>query len=222
MRFIPVFLIAVACFGQGSQNSLQTGIVDAHNSSWRFPEKTFAGLPAAVVGNTGWRYTVTDCLTSACTSGGGTVQADLRSNGSLWVVISGGSSSGGGPTCQYGTTNSTALTAAAGNQEVTIQTGVLGTMRWDQVLVSETVQFAGTTGLTVSMGRPGSNNCEMTGTQVPLMVSSGDANFWTARPMPPQLTGTYNLVLNFSVTSGNVNAATAGSLTWEVCGYAAR
>jgi hypothetical protein len=72
------------------------------------------------------------------------------------------------------------------------------------------------------MGRPGSNKYEMTGTQVPLMVSSGDANFWTARPMPPQLTGTYNLVLNFSVTSGNVNAATAGSLTWEVCGYAAR
>jgi hypothetical protein len=123
--------------------------------------------------------------------------------------------------CASGTTSYTALTAAAANQEVTIQTGISGNVRWDQVMVSETAQFAGTTGLTVSMGRPGSNNYEMTGTQVPLMVSSGDANFWTARPMPPQLTGTYPIVLNFSVTSGNVNAATAGSLTWEVCGYAA-
>jgi len=54
------------------------------------------------------------------------------------------------------------------------------------------------------------------------MVSSGDVNFWTSRPIPPQLTSTYSLVLNFAVTAGNVNAATAGSLTWEVCGYAAR
>jgi hypothetical protein len=114
------------------------------------------------------------------------------------------------------------LTAAAANQEVTIQTGISGNVRWDQVVVSETAQFAGTTGLTVSMGRPGTNNYEMTGTRVPLMVSGGDANFWTARPMPPQFTGTYAIVLNFSVASGNVNAATAGSLTWEVCGYAAR
>jgi hypothetical protein len=29
-------------------------------------------------------------------------------------------------------------------------------------------------------------------------------------------------VLNFTVTSGNVKAATAGLLTWEVCGHAAR
>jgi hypothetical protein len=116
----------------------------------------------------------------------------------------------------------TALTAAAASQEITIQTGISGNARWDQIMVSETTQFAGATGLTVSMGRPGTNNMEMTGAQVPLMVSSGDANYWTARPIPPQLTGTYAIVLNFAVTSGNVNAATAGALTWEVCGYAAR
>jgi hypothetical protein len=124
--------------------------------------------------------------------------------------------------CASGTTSYAALTAAAANQEITIQTGISGNVRWDQVMVSETTQFAGTTGLTVSMGRPGTNNAEMTGTQVPLMVSSGDANYWSARPIPPQLTGTYSIVLNFAVTSGNVKAATAGALTWEVCGYAAR
>jgi hypothetical protein len=90
------------------------------------------------------------------------------------------------------------------------------------VTVSESTQFAGTTGLTVSMGRPGTNNHEMTGAQVPLMVSGGDANFWTARPIPPQLTGTYSIVLNFAVTSGTVNTATAGAVTWEVCGYSVR
>jgi hypothetical protein len=124
--------------------------------------------------------------------------------------------------CASGTTSYTALTAAAANQEITIQTGISGNVRWDQVTISETTQFSGTTGLTASMGRPGTNNYEMTGALVPLMLSSGDTNFWTARPIPPQLTGTYSLVLNFSVTSGNVNAATAGVLTWEVCGYAVR
>ncbi len=124
--------------------------------------------------------------------------------------------------CASGTTSYSALTAAAASQEVTIQTGISGNVRWDQVTVSETTQFTGTTGLTVSVGRPGTNNQEMTGAQVPLMVSGGDANFWTARPIPPQLSGTYSIVLNFAVTSGTVNTATAGAVTWELCGYSAR
>jgi hypothetical protein len=90
---LVIFIFMACCFGQNKQNVLQTGLVDAHGASWRFPESTFAGLPTAAAGNTGWRYTVTDCLTSTCTAGGGSVQADLRSTGSVWVVISGG---GGG------------------------------------------------------------------------------------------------------------------------------
>jgi hypothetical protein len=56
----------------------------------------------------------------------------------------------------------------------------------------------------------------------PLMVSGSDVNYVSTRPIPPQITSTYSIVLNFAVTAGNVNAVTAGSLTWEVCGYAAR
>jgi len=157
-----------------------------------------------------------------------------RWSGVAWQAVSGGGAANQAPIlnggtlvqrqveCASGTVNSTALTAAASNQEITIQTGIPGSARWEQILLSETTQFAGTTGLTVSMGRPGSNNYEMTGTLVPLGVSSGDANYWTARPAPPQLTSTYSVVLNFAVTSGNVNAATGGSLSWEVCAYAAR
>ena len=402
-RLFAILIIAAACFGQGKQNVVQTGTVDAHGANWRFPESTFAGLPSAASGNTGWRYTVTDCLTSACTAGGGSVQADLRSTGSAWVVISGGGSGGspmvgaanhvqttdgagnpadGGCTmtlatglncppqggaaaayafvqgtsntppansvliqaptsvptafditlwsaptagfvvasganpsvllpraiagsdlpnpsastlggveskdctgsghilkigtdgvpvcsadsgsggtpggssgqmqlnssgsfggqasvfdagtmvqtgveCRHGTVSYTALTAAASSQEITILGGTTplsGNLRYAGVLMSETTQFASTTGLTVSLGRPGSTtHAEMTNSALmPLMVSGSDANFVSTRPAPPIIASTYSLVLNFAVTSGFVNAATAGSLTWEVCAYAAR
>ena len=163
--------------------------------------------------------------TGGGTPGGGSGQVQINSGGTFagqTSIFNGGTLVQRAVECASGTTSYTALTAAAPSQEVTIQTGISGNVRWDQVTVSETTQFAGTTGLTVSMGRPGTNNHEMTGAQVPLMVSGGDANFWTARPIPPQLTGTYSIVLNFAVTSGTVNTATAGAVTWEVCGYSVR
>jgi hypothetical protein len=232
MRCTVVLLTAAACFAQSKGNIGQTGLVDAHGANWIPPTSTFASPPSSPAA--GSVYIFTDASAVGTCSGGGSSLATCRWSSSAWSSVGGG---GGGSSdasifsggtqvlrsvqCASGTASYTALTAAAANQEVTIQTGISGNVRWDQVMVSETAQFAGTTGLTVSMGRPGTNNYEMTGTRVPLMVSSGDANFWTARAMPPQLTGTYAIVLNFSVTSGNVNAATAGSLTWEVCGYAA-
>ena len=161
------------------------------------------------------------------TAGGSTGQVQINASGSFAgqsSIFSGGTRIQHAVECASGTVPSSTLAALPSglSGEVTIQTGISGNVRWDQVMVSETVQFTGTTGLTVSMGRPGSSDYEMTGALVPLMISSGDSNFWTARPIPPQLTGTYSVVLNFAVTSGNVNAATAGTLTWEVCGYAAR
>jgi hypothetical protein len=159
------------------------------------------------------------------TPGGTSGQVQINSSGSFAgqaSIFSGGTLAQRAMECTAGTTSYSALTAAAPSQEVTIQTGVSGNVRWDHVTISETTQFAGTTGLTVSMGRPGTNNYEMTGAQIPLMVSGGDANSWTSRPIPPQLTGTYSIVLNFAVASGNVNAATAGSVSWEVCGYSVR
>ena len=253
MRFTIALMFAVACFGQGKQNVVQAGVVDAHGASWIPPASTFAAPPSTPL--TGSVYIFTDASAAGTCSGGGSALASCRWSGSAWTALSGGGGGGGGAAggstgqvqvnsggsfagqssvlsggtlvqrameCASGTVPASALTAAATNQEITIHTGISGKVRWDQVMVSETTQFAGVTGLTVSMGRPGTNNSEMTGAQVPLMVSSGDANFWGARPIPPQLTGTYSIVLNFTVTSGNVNAATAGLLTWEVCGYAAR
>jgi ABC-type nitrate/sulfonate/bicarbonate transport system substrate-binding protein len=139
-------------------------------------------------------------------------------------IFSGGTRVQNAVECAHGTTSYTALTAAAASQEITIQTGMSGNVRYASVLLSETTQFAGGTGLTVSMGRPGSTtNAEMmNGAPLPLMVSGGDVNYASTRPIPPQITSAYSIVLNFAVSAGNVNAATAGSLTWELCGYAGR
>src|ERR1035437_3330889 len=232
MRFTIVFLVAAACFGQGKQNVVQTGLVDAHGASWIPPSPTFASPPSSPA--TGSVYIFTDASAVGTCSGGGSALAACRWSGSAWSAVGGGLSqasifSGGtqlqrAVECASGTVYSAALTAAAANQEITIQTGISGDIRYASVLLSETTRFASAAGLTVSMGRPGSTtHAELTnGINFPLQVSTDDFNYLSAHPIPPQITGTYDIVLNFAVTSGNVNAASAGVLTWEVCGYAAR
>jgi hypothetical protein len=250
MRIILIiFLAASACFGQGRQNQVQTGFIDAHGASWRFPESTFAGLPAPSAGNLGWRYTVTDCLTSACTAGGGNIKADLRSDGaSAWVVISGGGGSsqasvlgGGGSStfqrmteCATGTVSlsggtwtypgGTVAAAAATSQEIPIITGLNGNFRFGHVLVSEATQIAsGTvTATKVSVGRPGSTTDDELLPQTIMMQSSGNAWFAFDRPQPPLLgaSNTYSVVLAIRTTGGNVSALTGGAVNYEVCGYA--
>jgi hypothetical protein len=250
MRCMVVLLTAAACLGQSKGNDGPTGLMDARGANRNPPTSAFASPPSSPP--TGSEYIFMDASAAGTCSGGGSAFATRRWSGSAWSAVgrdggrtaggsggqaqghsrgsfagqssifSGGTSVQSSVECASGTVPATALTAAAASQEITIQPAVSGNVRWAQVMVSETTLFAGTTGLTVSMGRPGSNNYEMTRTLVPLMVSSGDANYWPSRPDPPQLTGTYSIVLNFAVTSGNVNAATAGVLTWELCGYAAR
>jgi hypothetical protein len=122
--------------------------------------------------------------------------------------------------CATGTVSYSSFTAT-GSQEVTILTGVSGNLKYNQITLSETTKFNNITGLTVSMGRPGrTTNIEMTGDRFALGVSSGDFNFWSARPVSLRLTSTYKVVLAFAVPSGTLNVANAGVLTWEVCGYA--
>ena len=65
----------------------------------RFQEFTFAAKPASPAAGT--RITITDCLTTACTAGGGTVRADLRWTGSAYeliAVVGGGGTPGGSDT----------------------------------------------------------------------------------------------------------------------------
>ena len=161
MRFTLAILMAAACFGQGKQNVAQTGTVDAHAATWIPPAATFASAPGSPA--TGAVYIFTDATATGTCSGGGSALATCRWSGSAWAAVGGG----GGSTpdasifsagarvlravqCASGTVSYASLTAAASSQEITVQTGISGNVRWDQVMVSETTQFAGATGLTVS------------------------------------------------------------------------
>ncbi len=215
MRLTIAMLIAAACFGQGKQNMTQTGFIDAHAASWRFPESTYAGLPAPAAANTGWRYTVTDCLTGGCTAGGGSVVVDLRSDGSAWAAISGGGGAaasqsvlgGGGSAtfqrqteCATGTVTlsnvsgtmtwtwpgGTAVAAGSGLQEIPIITGLNGNMRYGHVLVAESTQFAGS-GITGTKVSLGrpGSTNDELLPQTSFMQSSGNSWFAFDRPQPP-------------------------------------
>ena len=234
MRCMVVLLTAAACFSQSKVNVGQARLVDAYGANRLPPTSTFASPPSSPP--SGAVYIFTDASAVGACSGGGSSLATCRWSDSAWQVVGGSGSGGGGSDssifsggtqvqrlmqCAHGTVPYTTLTTASASQEIAIQTGISGNVRWDQVMVNPTTPFTGGTATlpTVSMGRTGSNNFEMTGVQVP--IGSGGTP-WTARPIPPQLTGTYSVVLNFAVTTGNVNAFNAGSLDWEICGYAAR
>lgn len=135
----------------------------------------------------------------------------------------GGGGGSGAFTIASGTVANTALTAAGTSQQISLAslTGLAGGTRYGTVCISETTQFASSTAtaLTVSMGRTSAPS-EITGAVIPLMVSSGDANYWCVNPTPPILTGTYSLILSFTSGGGNLNTFTAGSITWDVSYYA--
>ena len=125
--------------------------------------------------------------------------------------------------CVCGTVDASALTAAANAQEIPLLRGLSGNFRFEHVLVQEAKQFVatGVASLSVAVGRPG------TGSELippfALMSALGPQNFWFDRPGPPQVTGTYDLIANFSAPSPLGNGAasnfTAGSVSWEICGY---
>ncbi len=129
-------------------------------------------------------------------------------------------------TCESDTiTVGAELNADGPAQEVTILTDVPGTWRWEQITICPTTRFTGQAGVFASIGRPGTNNDELTGAKIPMLDSSNNSNCWTARPSPPQLSGSYDVVVNFTVytdngqTAGNIKNLTAGTATWEACGY---
>ena len=126
-------------------------------------------------------------------------------------------------TCRCGTVAASSLTAPSVSQEVPILTALQGNFRFDHVLVQETTRFSSESAdsLVVGVGRASLGSDVVS----PFALESNSApnNFWYERPTPPQLTGSYDLVLNFKASSplgdGNVSNFSAGVLTWEVCGY---
>jgi hypothetical protein len=125
--------------------------------------------------------------------------------------------------CRCGLVGASSLTAQSNSQEVLILNGLAGSFRFDHVLLRETTRFLSDSAasLVVGVGRP------TLGPDVvsPFRLKSDSApySFWYERPTPPQLTGAYDLVLNFKASAplgdGAVSNFSSGTVTWEVCGY---
>lgn len=94
MRFITAVFIAAACFGQGKQNVVQTGLVDAHGASWIPPTSTFASPPSAPLN--GSVYLFTDANAVGTCAGGGSALSLCRWSGSLWTALGGGTAAAAG------------------------------------------------------------------------------------------------------------------------------
>jgi hypothetical protein len=128
--------------------------------------------------------------------------------------------------CRCGTVGAGSLTAPSISQEVPILTGLSGTFRFDHVMVQETRRFTSNSagGLMVSVGRANSGADVVS--PFPLMSDFAPNNISYERPHPPQLTGAYDLVMNFKSSTplgdGTVSNFSSGSVTWEVCGYNAQ
>ena len=89
--------------------------------------------------------------------------------------------------------------------------------------MQETARFSSDSvgSVVVGVGRAGSGADVIS--PFPLKSDSAPDNFWYERPTPPQLTGAYDLVLNFKASSplgdGTASNFDSGTVAWEVCGY---
>jgi hypothetical protein len=131
------------------------------------------------------------------------------------------------PSCQCGTVNASSLTAKSNSQEVSILTALSGSFRFDHVLLQETRRFESDSVASLRVGVGRANREADIVSPLPLKSDSAPSNFWYERPSPPQLTGAYDLVLNFKASAplGDGAAASnlsAGTVAWEVCGYNAQ
>jgi hypothetical protein len=108
-------------------------------------------------------------------------------------------------------------------QEVPILNGLTGAFRFDHVLLRETRRFSSDSvgSLVVGVGRPNAGADVLS----PLSLKSDSApdNSSYERPVPPQRTGAYDLVLQFKGSStlgdGAASNFASGAVSWEICGY---
>ena len=84
-------LVAAACFAQGKENIVRTGVVDAHAANWIPPTASFASPPSSPPA--GSVYIFTDASAVGACSGGGSALATCRWSGSPgrpWVEAEAG------------------------------------------------------------------------------------------------------------------------------------
>src|ERR1017187_7128926 len=108
-----ILILTVACFGQGKQNVLQTGVVDARGANWLPPSATFASPPSSPA--TGSVYIFTDAGAVGTCAGTGTSLALCRRSGSGWQALGGGGGSGAAPVVVTFDTSAGTCTNTAGS-----------------------------------------------------------------------------------------------------------
>ena len=125
--------------------------------------------------------------------------------------------------CWCGIVGASSLTARSNSQDVPILTGIAGSFRFDHVLLQETTRFQSDSAGTLEVGVGRSNMGADVVPRIPLKSDSAPNSVWNWRPDPPQITGAYDLALNFKATGplgdGAASNFGAGAVAWEVCGY---
>src|SRR6185369_9953832 len=132
-KLILLSVVAACCFGQGKQNVVQTGVVDARGAMWLLPTSTFASPPSP---STGAVYVFTDAAGTCAGTGSGL--ALCRWNGSAWEVL-GGATGGSSSPRVVTLTDAATVTLNADSTDV----GVLTSL-------SQGTTFANPTGTPVS------------------------------------------------------------------------
>src|ERR1022692_1570446 len=119
--------------------------------------------------------------------------------------------------CWCGTIGAGSLTARSNSQDVPILTGIAGSFRFDHVLLQETTRFQSDSAGTLEVGVGRSNMGADVVPRIPLKSDSAPDSFGYWRPNPPQLTGAYDLVLNFKASGplgdGDASSFNSGAVT---------
>lgn len=166
MKLLLVFLLALACFGQGLENVPLTGTVNQSAAKVIPPVATFGSPPSSPP--TGAVYIFTDAVSLGTCTGGGSAKATCRWSGSAWEATGGGGGGGGisaltGDVTASGTGSvTTTLSTVNGNVGACGDATHVG-----QVTLDGKGRATGCTALAIAAGSP---------LVTPVAVSSGDTS----------------------------------------------
>jgi hypothetical protein len=127
--------------------------------------------------------------------------------------------------CWCGTVDAASLNAPTASQDVPMIGGLGANFRLEHVLIRETSRFSSPVVSRLAVSAKTGSGIDII-SEFALQSETAPQNFAYVLPAPVALTGTYDLVLNFTGSAplaidGSSNFS-SGSISWEVCGYQVR